>query len=319
MEGVPGRVSHQRHIYDTRLRCPVCMRLLVCNDLHLKPAASDYDLAAMTIPDDLDAIVIAGDLTHRDGEEDIALARQFIEQFPPDLPVLYVPGNHDHAPMPEQVVDGLEHATGVHDMAYESEWGAIVGWGCERRSLDPALDQIEFPALDPRTAARSDRNYAANQTADAIESSLFDVVAGDASPRDAVDTLDIASQRRGAFLRSVETVQETYDHLAGLVGDRSNVILVTHLSPFNTSFDQHHSTGTREVDLEGLHTGSIALALIARTHDIYAIISGHSHNFGYDTGSNGTPHMLNLGFRGLGVLDVDPRNDIFSFIKVNSD
>lgn len=295
------------------------MRVLVCNDLHLKPAGSDYDVEAMTVPNDVDAVFVAGDLTHRAGDDDKTLARRFVERCAP-LPVLYVPGNHDHAPMPEHVVDGVEHATSGHDAVHECQSATVVGWGCERRSLEPSLDQTAFSALDPRTAPRSERRYAADRTADAIETTLLDVVDGDKTARDAAKELDVASEHHAAFVRSVNTVQATYNHLAGLVGDRSNVVVVSHRSPFNTSFDRHHSMGTREVDHEGLHTGSIALALVARTHDVYATITGHSHTFGYDTGdASGVPHMLNLGFRGLGIIEVDTDAGVFSFTNANTE
>ena len=41
------------------------MRPFVRNDLHLKPAASDYELDALAVPDDVDGAVVLGDLTHR--------------------------------------------------------------------------------------------------------------------------------------------------------------------------------------------------------------------------------------------------------------
>jgi len=295
------------------------MRFLVCNDLHLKPTASDYDVEAMRVSDDVDAAFVAGDLTHRDGEADVALARRFVDRLATDAPVMYVPGNHDHTPMPAHVVDGVENARSGHEVTHECESVTIVGWGCERRSLDPLLDQTAFPALDPRTEPRGERRYAADRTADAIEDALLEVVSGDTSARDAADTLDITPEVRGAFRHSVDSVQEAYNHLAGLADGHSNVLLVTHLSPFNTSFDRHHSTGTRETDRESLHTGSIVLKLVARTHDVFATISGHSHQFGYDTGDDagGAPHMLNFGFRGVGTVDVDPDAGVFAFADAN--
>ena len=294
------------------------MRALVCNDLHLKPAASDYDIDAMAVPDSADAVFIAGDLTHRDGTDDIALARRFIDQF--DIDVLYVPGNHDHAPMPEHVVDGFEYATNGHNVIREYGSCSVTGWGCESRSLDDALDQAAFPTLDPRTAPRGERRYRADQTADAIENALHDLVTDQATTLDIADELGIGDENIPAFRRSVQTVQETYTHLSDLVGDRSNVVIVSHLSPFNTSFDRHHSTGTREEDREAFHTGSIALKLITKTHDVYATISGHSHAFGYDTGDSetGSPHMLNLGYRGLGIVDISPTTNEFSFVDLNT-
>jgi Icc-related predicted phosphoesterase len=98
------------------------------------------------------------------------------------------------------------------------------------------------------------------------------------------------------------------------------VVIVSHLSPFNTSFDQHHSKGAREEDREAFHTGSIALKLITKTYDVYATISGHSHAFGYDTGDSetGSTHMLNLGYRGLGIADISPTTNEFSFVDRNT-
>lgn len=259
------------------------MRVVVCNDLHLKPGGGDYDVTAMTVPSDIDAVFIAGDLTHRTSVDDEELARRFVEQFVPDTPVLYVPGNHDHAPMPERIADGLKHATSGHNTVHECGSMTVVSWGCEHRSLERPLDQTAFPALDPRTAPRGNRRYAADRVANAIKATLLDVVAGSTTARAAAGKLDIATKHEPAFVRSVNAIQVTYDHLVGLLDDSSNVVLVSHLSPFNTSFDRHHSIGTREHDREGLHTGSIALALVARTCDVYATITGHSHHFGYDT------------------------------------
>jgi len=292
------------------------MRVLVCNDLHLKPAASDYDIDAMTVPDGIDTVFIAGDLTHRNGADDITLARRFIAQF--DVDVLYVPGNHDPDPMPERVVDGFEHASSGHNRVSEYESCSVIGWGCEHRSLDTVLDQTMFPTLDPRTAPRGERRYQADQSASAIETVLHDIVTEQATVSDAASDLGIADEHIPAFHESVRTIQETYNHLSDLIGDRSNVILVSHLSPFNTSFDRHHSRGTREDDLDGLHTGSIALKLITQTHDVYVTVSGHTHKFGYDTGDSetGVSHLLNLGYRGLGIVDIGPANDTFGFTEI---
>ncbi|WP_227134655.1 metallophosphoesterase [Halorubellus salinus] len=291
------------------------MRLLVCNDLHLKPDASDHDVDAMSVPDGLDAVLVVGDLTHRDGPEDVQLARSFVERFDADCPVFYVPGNHDHAPMPTQVVDAVPTAQSGHEAVLELDGLIVVGWGCERRSLTASLDQTEFPAIDARTAPRGERRYAADQAAADVEAACYDVVTDATTPEAAADRLGIRAANRPAFRRAIDDIDTTYERLSDLLAGRTDVLVASHLSPFNTSFDRHHSKGTREEDLEDLHTGSIALKLAVRTHDVYGTVTGHSHAFGYDTGGEdgGRPHYLNLGFRGLSVVDVDPAAGVFSF------
>ena len=293
------------------------MRLLVCGDLHLKPAAGDYDIDAVSPPEDVDAALVVGDLTHRAGDADRELARRFVERLAPDVPVVYVPGNHDPDPMPTEVVAPVSGATADHLSARPLGDLAVVGWGCERRSLSRPLPQTEFDALDPRRSPREDRRYAADRTADELLDACHRVVSGSASVREAAASLGIADDEAAAFRRGVETVEATYEQLAGVLAGRSDVLLATHLPPFGASFDRHHAVGTRETDREGLHTGSIALALAIRDHDVFAAFSGHSHEFGYDAGDggDGRPHLLNLGFRGVGLVTVDPARGEFAFSR----
>ena len=293
------------------------MRLLVCGDLHLKPAASDYDLDAVSPPEDVDAALVVGDLTHRAGDDDADLARRFVERLAPDVPVVYVPGNHDPDPMPAEVVSPVPGATAEHLSARTLGELIVVGWGCERRSLTPPLPQTEFDALDSRTAPREDRRYEADRIADDLLDACHRVVSGSASVEDAAASLGIADDEAAAFHRGVEAVEATYDRLSDRLRGRSDALLATHQPPFGASFDRHHAVGTRETDREGLHTGSIALALAIRDHDVFAAFSGHSHAFGYDTGEgrDGRPHLLNLGFRGVGVVTVDPDRGEFAFAR----
>jgi Icc-related predicted phosphoesterase len=293
------------------------MRILVCGDLHLKPAAGDYDLSAVSPPADVDAALVVGDLTHRAGDEDRELARGFVERLAPDVPVVYVPGNHDHDPMPEAVVAPIPGATAEHLSARTVGGLTVVGWGCERRSLSRPLPQTEFDALDPRRAPRQDRRYAADRIADELLDACHRVVSGSASVEDAAASLGIADDEAAAFHRGVEAIEATYERLSGLLAGRSDVLLATHVPPFGASFDRHHAVGTRETDREGLHTGSIALAAALRDHDVFAAFSGHSHEFEYDAGEggDGRPHLLNLGFRGVGVATVDPSRGEFAFTR----
>jgi len=294
------------------------MQLLVCGDLHLKPAADDYDLAAIDPPADVDAALIVGDLTHRAGPADIELARKFVDRLADTLPVVYIPGNHDPAPTPERVVEPISTAVTGHRTAHEFGSVTVVGWGCEQRSLSPALPQEEFEALDPRTKPRSDRRYVADQVAADLEAACYDVVCGTTTPAAAAAALDITAAERDRFARGLETVESTYDEIAALLAGTEGVLLATHVPPFNTSFDRHHAVGTREVDREALHVGSIALKLAVREHDVFATYSGHSHAFGYDSGDgdDGQPHQLNLGYRGIGTVSIDPARGQFAFARI---
>ncbi|OYR69549.1 metallophosphoesterase family protein [Halorubrum ezzemoulense] len=293
------------------------MRLLVFGDLHLKPAADDYDLAAVSPPAGVDAALVLGDLTHRAGDDDAELARRFIGRLAPDVPVVYVPGNHDPAPMPGEVVDTALGATAEHLSARTLGNLTVVGWGCERRSLAPSLPQTDFDALDPRTAPREDRRHAADRLADDLLDACHRVVSGAASTEEVAASLGIADEEAVAFHRGMAEIETTYERLSDRLRRRSDVLLATHVPPFGTSFDRHHAVGTRETDREHLHTGSIALALAVRDHDVFAAFSGHSHAFGYDPGDGdgGRPHLLNLGFRGVGVVTVGPARGEFAFTR----
>ena len=293
------------------------MRLLVCGDLHLKPAASDYDLDAVSPPEDVDAALVVGDLTHRVGDDDAELARRFIQRLAPDVPVVYVPGNHDPAPMPSEVVASVSGATAEHLSARTLGDLTVVAWGCESRSLAPPLPQTEFDALDPRSSPREDRRYVADRIADDLLNACHRVVRGSASVGEAAASLGITDSETAAFRRGLDAIAATYERLSERLDGRSDALLATHVPPFGTSFDRHHAVGTRETDREHLHTGSIALALAVRDHDVFAAFSGHSHAFGYDAGDegDGRPHLLNLGFRGVGLVTVDPVRGEFAFAR----
>lgn len=294
------------------------MELLVYGDLHLKPAASDHDIEAVVVPDGIDAVVVLGDLVHRDGPEDVTLARRFVEAVG-DTPLVYVPGNHDPAPTHRRVVDGLDHARPLHDAVVDAGDVTLVGHGCERRTLSPALDQCAFSALDPTDAPRAERRYLADSVADDVEAACHAVVRGDATWETAATRLGIAADERAAFRRALSRVEERYDALATLLDGHEDVLLLTHVPPFNTSFDRHHSVGTRETDREWLHTGSLAQKLAIRDADVFAALSGHSHVHGYDAGegSGGRPHLLNLGLRGIGQVTVDPSAGRFGYTRVD--
>ena len=292
------------------------MRLLVCGDLHLKPAGSGYDLDAVTVPESVDAAVVLGDLTHRAGKDDRELARRVVERLAKSVPVLYVPGNHDHAPMPHRVVEGIDDAESCHRTVRSFDDLTVVGWGCEQRSLPLSIDQREFAALDVSTEPRGERRYAANRTADAIEAACGDVIRGDTSREDAAAELGITREERPTFETTLERISSTYEDLSSLLSGEENVLLASHVPPFNTAFDRHHAIGSREDDLASVHVGSVAIKLVTAEHDTFAALSGHSHSHGYEVGDDGRPHYLNLGFRGIATVDVAPDRGLFSFTRI---
>lgn len=94
--------------------------------------------------------------------------------------------------------------------------------GRESRSLGDALDQAAFSSLDPWTALREERRYRADQTSNAIGTTLYDIVTNQATIYDAANKSGIADENIRAFRQSVHTIQETYNHLSDLVGNRSS-------------------------------------------------------------------------------------------------
>lgn len=297
------------------------MRFLVCGDLHLKPAASDYDLDAVVVPDDVDAALILGDLTHRAGPDDITLARRFVERIQSEVPVVYVPGNHDPAPTEEQVVESLTGARSGHRTVHDFGGLTLIGWGCENRTLSIPVDQTKFEALDPRRSTRRDRRYLADEAAGEIETACSSVICGGTDPSEVARTLGIRDANVRAFKGGLEEILSTYTELTELLRSRDDILLATHVPPFNTSFDRHHAVGSREVDQEYLHVGSIALKLAIQEHDVFASISGHSHTHGFESGdgSDDRPYYLNFGYRGIGTINVVPEEGRFSYTRMTKD
>jgi len=297
------------------------MKFLVYGDLHLKPAGSGYDLEQLTVPPDIDAALVLGDLTHRAGEDDQALAAEFVSQFEPDLPVVYVPGNHDHTPTEHQVVDSIPEAYSGHKAVHRFDQVSVVGWGCESRTLDYSLDQTAYEALSLEGVSKDRRRYRANQIADEVEAACYDVICGSGSIAEAVDALGIARAEEATFRDEMAGIADAYEQLTELLEGQEHALLATHVPPYNVSFDRHHAVGDRQQELEFAHVGSIAIKLAIRTHDVFGALSGHSHCYGYDVESHDETHSpihyLNLGFRGIATLRVSPETDEFVFKRAD--
>ncbi len=299
------------------------MKFLLYGDLHLKPSGSGYDFGKMVIPPDIDAVLILGDLTHRAEDDDQALAEEFISRFGADLPVIYIPGNHDPSPTDKNVVDSIPEAYPGHKQIHQFEQVTVVGWGCEKRTLYSNLDQTNYEALDPHGVPKDRQRYTANQVADKIETVCYNMICGDATISEAVESLRIRASEEKTFHREISAIEERYESISKILEGQKNVLLATHVPPYNISFDRHHAVGSRKQHLEFVHLGSIAIKLAIRTHDVFGALSGHSHAYGYDVithEESPTPtHYLNLGFRGIATLRVSPQTNDFVFKRANTE
>lgn len=302
------------------------MRLLVFGDLHIKAGGEPLDYDGLTVPSGVDAVVTTGDVVHRITVEDVAAGRAFFEQVAESgIPIIAVPGNHDPADDHERLIEDLPGAVLAHEQVVDAsafdgdplDGHAIVGWGCEDSEFSPEVRITDFATLDPRSEPRSERRHAADRAASRLEGALFGYVTDGGDPDALVDELGIRGSERPEFREQLDRLLSTFETLDGLLSAASGeAVVCTHIPPYNTPLDRHHSIGRREADLEGLHVGSVGLKLALRKHRPIAALNGHSHNGEYQAGVDGSParpHMLNVGFRGILGVEVDGPADAFGF------
>lgn len=322
------------------------MKLLAFGDPHLKPGGESVDLDAIRVPSDVDAVVTTGDVIHRTDPDSLALAREFFERLhEAGIPVICTPGNHDPQDQYDSLVGDLPTVVNAHDRvvtgeafpsvaasAPEASEGAaagsegvpadlldghaFVGWGCESTTFEPEIRLTAVSALDPRDA-EGDRRYAADRAAGRLEDAAFDHVTGDRDAGAFAEAVGVVRSERSAFREGVERLEALFDRLDALLAAAPEpTVVLTHVPPYNTSLDRHHSIGAREHDLDGLHVGAIGLKLALRKHRPVASLSGHSHNGAYQpglSGDGGPPHMLNLDFRTVLGIEVDGNEGSFSY------
>lgn len=305
------------------------MKILGFGDPHIKPVDTAINYDALDVPPEIDVIVTNGDVVHRTESDDLKAGRQFFERLATEsIPVLGVPGNHDPDPWYDTLVGGLSNVTNIHKQVVKGkalpgeqstsesfERHTFVGWGCESFDCSPVIRITDFAALDPRDAA--DRRYAADRAATRLEDAVYSYIIGDDDWGDVRDRLSIAASEQRTFRAQLRTAVEQFDLLDGLLTEATPpVVVISHVPPYNTHLDRHHSIGEREFDLEGLHVGSLSLKLALRKHRPIAALSGHSHNGEYHVGIGDgctRPHLLNLDFRGVVEVEVDGKAGIFGY------
>lgn len=237
-----------------------------------------------------------------------------------------VPGNHDPAECYPEMIGDLKNVTLGHDRvvtAADLDAGGddrhddctIAGLGCEETGDIPELATRHVSAIDPRS--ESDRRHAADVGALALENAVFDYVTGDDSKETLLSRLEVRQNERQAFFDGLAEVERRLERLGALFEQSHEPdIFLSHVPPYNTALDRHRSVGEREVDLEGLHVGSLAVKITARKHEPFAVLSGHSHNREYEIGTADSaeqPHFLGLGFRGVSRITVDPATGAFAY------
>lgn len=119
-------------------------RILQLSDLHFGPPyVSEVGLAVQRIAPELqpDAIVVSGDFTQRAKRQQFQDARNFIEHLP-DVPRLYVPGNHD-VPL-YRVVERMKDPHGLYKEYICPELNPVL-------SLDHAI-LVGFDSTAPHSA-----------------------------------------------------------------------------------------------------------------------------------------------------------------------
>lgn len=285
------------------------MRLLAFGDTHIKPTDTSMDLDGIELPAGTDAVVTVGDVVHRTGADDVAVGREFLAGLADaGVPVYSVPGNHDPMPTHTELTDGLEGVECFHETVDSVDAIDLLGLGCDRFDVGPEVTCRDFESLDPRTGS-SDRRHAADENARRLEAALHEYVTTDVPREDVATRLEIREDEFPTLWDQLDAFDESYNRLASLF-ERATppTVVLSHVPPYGTELDRHHSLGEREADLDELHVGSVALKIAFRVHRPAVAISGHSHNPVYETLSSGdgVTHLLNLGFQGVATLDYAP-------------
>lgn len=284
------------------------MRLLAFGDTHVKPTGESLDYDRLGLPRNTDAVVTVGDVVHRTGPDDLAAGRDFLGELAElGVPVHSVPGNHDPASEHGAMTDGVSGASVLHDEVISVGDVDILGWGCEQFDAGPEVTCRDFAALDPRNSS-GDRRHAADRNARRLETATHEYVTTDATEREVAETLGVRRDERPALAEQLRELDRTYDRLDALFEAATPpTVVLSHVPPYGTELDRHHSLGEREADLDGLHVGSLALKLALRVHRPAVALSGHSHNPVYETlrADGDIVHLLNLGYQGVATVDYD--------------
>lgn len=288
----------------------------VLNDIHLKPAYADL-AKAVTLPPETDAIVIAGDLLDRDDDESIAKGRRVLARFDDSpVPTAVVPGNHDPLGAAERLAEGFDSVQVAHERrltgvdflgpAVAFDRIALTGIGCTQFDAGVEIDYEEATAFTIRDGHGYVDRYRQAEAICELLSAVDDLVAGDHTARDVRKALGLPPSAIGDLRAVADRARTLVDLLTG-----EPTLLASHVPPFGTDLDVHHSMEDRAEN--GLHAGWLAVAAAIRAASPPVAVVGHSHIQGYDTYDDHPTHILNGGFRGVTTVDIGDDGFSFSF------
>jgi Icc-related predicted phosphoesterase len=303
-------------------------RLLLITDLHLSTTGPSIPPACPNLESiDVDAVISVGDviddnIDHTDDEETGEAyekrGREFFERLNEiDVPVFTVPGNHDPLRCTKRLTDGLENVTVAHRCAVGGETTeqpaldglCFVGWGCEQFDLTPAFQHDRYPGIVPNLTTVESVEHTAKESAARVESVIGSFLAGEFDAKTASVEIGVASNRRETCAKELDKLKKEYETIRGLLSEDAGAdtkILLSHPSPFNVSFDYHHSADYPQGQL---HRGSIPLkmAVVATGPDI--VFSGHTHTQGRDAIEtvDGYADLYNPGSPGVAFVEVDTK------------
>jgi len=291
------------------------MRLVVFGDLHIKASGKRPSYDNLSVPSDTDGIIIVGDVVHQTDPDDIAAGQEFYAVLAEsDIPVWTIPGNHDPMADHREMAAPFDSVTLVHEDVVSIDEVDLVGWGCEALQVEMSVTPRAFDALDPRQQS-GNRRYLADRVAEQLEDALYQYVQMGRSKTELIEQLDIAPDERAQFTEQLTAFNDRYATIKRLLTDAgSRCIVATHIPPYGTGVDRHHSIGERKANMQELHQGSIALKIALRTTEVAVVLCGHSHEAGYEILNDAdSAHLFNPGFQGIATVEYSPIAASFSF------
>lgn len=300
--------------------------VLLYGDLHYGPTGRTH---AFERPDlgsvDVDVVVTIGDVVDENVDHGGRGARRyerrgraFFEHLDAEgVPVVAVPGNHDPVGATGRLTEGLENVLLAHERVVRADdlpgdadldGCTLVGLGCEQFDQSMTVPYMEYETIDPRTNATHETiGWVADDAADQVEAAVAGFLTRDVDVDDVADELGVERSARRGLATQLDALHDEFVTKRGLLSEHDHAIALSHVSPFNTTFDYHHSFD----DLDGrLHRGSISLKMAIAATAPLATFCGHVHQRARDVLETvrGPREAYNPGNHGVAIVEIDRRD-----------